>query len=137
MGARLRADRARDGDDPADIEADARRSFKRITGAPCAVVVCLTMEDMDAYPDQRRDFAELQMAVQGAALATENLLLAAASEGLGACWMCAPLFCQDSVADALDLPAGWQAQGLITLGYPAGTGKEPRRRPLQELTVWR
>jgi nitroreductase len=77
------------------------------------------------------------MAVQGVALAIQNLLLAAAVEGLGACWMCAPLFCQDTVASALGLPAGWQAQGLITLGYAASRGKEPIRRPLDGLVVWK
>lgn len=137
MGARLRADRARDGDPVEAIEADARRSYTRITSAPCVIVVCLTMEDMDTYPDPRRAAAEELMAVQGVALAIQNLLLASAAEGLGACWMCAPLFCQDTVGDALSLPKHWQAQGLITLGYPASRGKEPVRRPLDGLVVWK
>jgi F420 biosynthesis protein FbiB-like protein len=137
MGQRLRRDRARDGDPDDAIEADARRSYRRITGAPCVIVVCLTMEDMDTYPDEYRSQAEYLMAVQGAALATENLLLAAELEGLGACWMCAPLFCQETVADALELPVQWLPQGLITLGYAAGQGKEPRRRPLSDLVLWR
>ncbi len=136
MGERLRRDRGRDGDPTEAIEGDARRSYKRITGAPCVIVVCLSMEDMDVYPDAYRSQAEHLMAVQGAALATENLLLAASLEGLGACWMCAPLFCQDTVAGALDLPSLWQPQGLITLGYPTNRGKEPRRRPLEEMVKW-
>jgi F420 biosynthesis protein FbiB-like protein len=137
MGARLRSDRTRDGDAAEAIEADVRRSYTRITSAPCVIVVCLTMEDMDIYPDQRRAAAEQQMAVQGVALAIQNLLLAAAVEGLGACWMCAPLFCQDTVAGALGLPPAWQAQGLITVGYAASRGKEPARRPLDGLVVWK
>jgi F420 biosynthesis protein FbiB-like protein len=137
MGARLRADRTRDGDPVEAIESDVRRSYTRITTAPCVIVVCLTMEDMDVYPDERRAAAEHQMAVQGVALAIQNLLLAAAAEGLGACWMCAPLFCQDTVAAALGLPASWQAQGLITLGFAASKGKEPVRRPIDGLVVWK
>ncbi len=137
MGARLRADRSRDGDPTEAIESDVRRSYTRITSAPCVIVVCLTMEDMDSYPDERRGNAEHLMAVQGVALAIENLLLAASVEGLGACWMCAPLFCPETVAEALSLPDGWQSQGLITLGYPASRGKEPVRRPLDGLIVWK
>jgi F420 biosynthesis protein FbiB-like protein len=137
MGERLRKDRGRDGDPQDTIELDARRSYRRITGAPCVIVVCLTMEDMDVYPDEHRSRAEHLMAVQGAALATENLLLAAEQEGLGACWMCAPLFCQDTVAEALELPSHWRSQSLITLGLPAGTGKEPKRRPMDEMVLWR
>jgi nitroreductase len=92
------------------------------------------MEDMDTYPDLRRAHAEELMAVQGAAMATQNLLVAAHAEGLGACWMCAPLFCQEEVGAALGVPAHWQAQALITLGYPASKGKPANRRPVSEVT---
>src|SRR5574342_163197 len=53
MGDRLRADRLADGDDPEAVARDARRSHTRLTGAPAVLVVCLTMADMDAYPDTR------------------------------------------------------------------------------------
>lgn len=135
MGARLRADRLADGDAPEAVEADAARSWARITGAPVVIAVCLTLADMDAYPDARRQQAEYLMAVQSVAMAVQNLLLAAQAEGLGACWMCAPLFCSEAVIGALDLPAEWQAQALVTLGYPASAGKPAVRRPLAEV-VW-
>jgi F420 biosynthesis protein FbiB-like protein len=133
MGELLRAARTADGDDIQDIEGDVSRSYNRIAGAAAAVVVFMTMEDMDTYPDARRSRAEELMAVQGAAMATQSLLLAAHAEGLGACWMCAPLFCQEEVGAALGVPAHWQAQALITLGYPASKGKPASRRPLPEV----
>ena len=111
-------------------------SHARLTGAPVIVVPCLTMEDMDAYPDLRRNHAEWQMAVQSVALATQNLLLAAHAAGLGACWMCAALFVPDLVRQVLDLPEHWQPQALITLGYPAEV-KVKERAPLHERIVWR
>ena len=135
MGELLRSARTADGDDSADIEGDVRRSYNRIAGAAAAVVVFLTMEDMDTYPDERRSRAEELMAVQGAAMATQNLLIAAHAEGLGACWMCAPLFCQDEVGAALGVPKHWLAQALITLGFPASTGKPASRRPLDDVTL--
>ena len=52
------------------------------------------------------------------ALAGQNLLLAAHAEGLGACWLCAPLFCPDVVRDTLGLPEDWQPQAFISLGWP-------------------
>lgn len=133
MGDLLHAARTADADDPADIEADVSRSYNRICSAAAAVVVFLTMEDMDIYPDARRSRAEELMAVQGVAMATQNLLVAAHAEGLGACWMCAPLFCQEEVGEALGVPPHWQAQSLITLGYPASRGKPANRRPLSEV----
>ena len=38
----------------------------------------------------------------------------------------APLFCQAAVAEALDLPAGWQPAFLVLLGYPADGSRPPR-----------
>ena len=137
MGRRLRADREHDGDDPQVIAADVRRSWERITGAPVAVLVCLTLRDMDRYPDARRADAEWQMAVQSTAMAGGNLLLAAQAEGLGACWMCAPLFCPEEVVQALDLPASWLPQGLVLLGHPAEAGKFRQRQPLARVMVER
>lgn len=136
MGARLRRDRLADGDDAAAIDADVARSHARITGAPAVIVVCTDLANMDKYPDQRRGDAEYMMAVQSTAMAAENLLLAAHGEGLGACVMCAPLFCPDTVIAALDLPAGWQPQMLLTLGAPAAPGKRRPRLPLDQVTLW-
>ena len=135
MGERLAADRRRDGDAEAAIAADVERSFLRITGAPIVVLVALTLADMDRYPNEARRRAEYLMAVQSTAMATQNLLLAAHAEGLGACWMCAPLFCPDVAQRVLALPADWQPQGLITLGTPAAPGRfKPRKPPADFVT---
>lgn len=137
MAARLRADRLADGDPPEAVEQDAARSRARITQAPVALLGCLTVVEMDVYPDARRAQAEYLMAVQSTAMAAQNLLLAAHAEGLGACWLCAPLFCPDVVRAALNLPADWEPQALITLGYPAQTGKPAVRHSLDDLVRWR
>lgn len=137
MGAQLRADRLADGDEPAVVEQDVARSYTRLTGAPVVLVACLTMAEMDKYPDERRALAEYQMAAQSTAMALQNLLLAAHADGLGACWMCAPLFCPGAVRQALDLPPDWEPQALVTLGYPDGEGRPGRRRELAEIVVYR
>ena len=131
MGARLRADLEADGVPEAAIEKDVNRSYQRITGAPVVIVVSVSMEDMDSYPDERRQRNERVMAIQSTAMAGQNLLLAAHALGLGACWMCAPLFVPQLVRETLRLPADWEPQGLVTLGYPAET-KEKTRHPLAE-----
>jgi len=133
MGGRLSADRTRDGDDAIAIAQDVARSSGRINGAPALIAVCMTLDDMDAYPDDHRSRAEYLMAVQSTAMAAQNLLLAAHGEGLGACWMCAPLFCAETVAGALSLPLSWQPQGLILLGRPAEPGRVRERKPIGEI----
>jgi F420 biosynthesis protein FbiB-like protein len=136
MGNRLRADRARDGDPPDAIERDAQRSRKRIVGAPVVIVACLSMRDMDRYPDERRALAERIMAIQSTSLAAQNLLLMAHTLGLGACWLCAPLFCPDVVRDSLALPEDWEPQALITLGIPADAGRARDREPARAKTIY-
>ena len=129
MGARLRADRTADGDDPVDIEGDVARSYARLTGAPVVIVVCLSMADMDSYPDPRRAHNEWVMAAQSTAMAAQNLLLLAHAEALAACWVCAPLFVPELVRVTLELPQDWEPQGLITLGQAAET-REKNRAPI-------
>jgi F420 biosynthesis protein FbiB-like protein len=137
MGGRLREDRLADGDDPVRVEEDVARSYRRISEAPAAVLVCLTMEDMDRYPDEKRASAERVMAIQGTAMAAAYMQLAAHAEGLGACWLCAPLFAPETARAALDLPHTWQPQGLILLGYPADVGRRRGRRPVEEVSLCR
>jgi coenzyme F420-0:L-glutamate ligase/coenzyme F420-1:gamma-L-glutamate ligase len=126
MGEKLRADLQRDGAAQEVIEKEAARSYQRITRAPIVIVVCVSMRDMDVYHDTRRKKAEYLMATQSVAMAVQNLLLAAHALGLGACWMCAPLFVPDTVREVLQLDADWEPQALITVGY-AGEQKAKER----------
>ncbi|HEX9675519.1 MAG TPA: nitroreductase family protein [Anaerolineales bacterium] len=136
MGERLRAERLADGADPQAVQADVSRSYDRITGAPLAVLLCMTLEQMDRYPDARRSRAERRMAVQGVAMAGQNLLLAAHAAGLGACWICAPLFAPEVVRQVLELPEDWDPQGLVVLGWPAESPPERERTPLEQVTLY-
>lgn len=136
MGQSWRRDLLADGADPEFVERRSQISHARITGAAALILPCVTLADMDAYPDAQRAAAEETMAIQSVALACQNLLLAAHHYGLGACWMCAPLFVPELVREVLDLPADWQPQALITLGYPAEE-KVKERAPLESRIVWR
>ena len=140
MGQRLKQDRTADGDSHAEIERDVARSYARITGAPVVIVVCLSMVDMDTYPDPQRNHNEWVMAVQSVSMAAQNLWLAAHSQGLAMCWLCAPLFVPKLVSNTLNLPADWEPLGLMTLGYPAdremAETRVKARKPLEEYVIW-
>jgi F420 biosynthesis protein FbiB-like protein len=132
MGERLRADRLRASDRVEEIERDVARSRERITSAPAIIVACLSTTNL-------RDPYERLMAIQSVAASIENLLLAAHEADLGACWMAAPLYCPDVVREVLHLPGDWEAQALITIGYPkeVGPGKQRGRADFRQVTVWR
>ncbi|HUF39110.1 MAG TPA: nitroreductase family protein [Anaerolineales bacterium] len=133
MGAEFRRDLLADGVSPQEADRQVQRSRERITSAPAAVVLCLTMAGMDRYPDPDRRKAEFRMAMQSVALAGGQLLLAAHAEGLGGVWVCAPLFAQGAVQRALDLPEDWEPQGMVLLGRPDGPPAGRDRRPVAEV----
>ncbi len=114
-------------------ESHTKVSVELFENAPAIVIACLTMEDMNKYLDDRRRKFEYAMAVQSVAAAVQNMLLAAHGEGLGSCWFCAPLFCQDVVRKTLKMPRQVDPQALITLGYPANRRGAPPRKPLEEI----
>lgn len=135
MGERFRADLAADAVPEDQIERQVARSHARLTESSALIVLFVSMADMDQYPDPRRQAAEHTMAVQSVALAAQNMLLMVHAEGLGACWICAPLFCPDVVRDVLALPVDWEAQGMITVGYPAEQ-RTKTREPLDTKSRW-
>ena len=136
MGRRWETDLVDAGVDAETARSHSERSRARIMRAGATVVACLNRKELERFPDERRQHLEWQMGVQSVALALQNLLLAAQHEGLGACWLCAPLFAPDEVRAALALPADWEPQALITLGYPTET-RTSTRKPLEEVVVWR
>jgi nitroreductase len=98
------------------------------------------MADMDIYPDPQRSRNEWVMAVQSVSMAAQNLWLAAHSQGLAMCWLCAPLFVPDLVKETLNLSSDWEPLGLMTLGYPADNDaakeKAQTRKQLEENVIW-
>jgi len=44
---------------------------------------------------------------------------------------------RQAVRASLDLPADWQPQALVTLGWPASHGKPAMRRPVAESSLAR
>lgn len=103
-----------------------------VSEAPVVVVVCAVPdESARTYGDLGREL----YCVQDTAAATQSLLLAATSEGLGSCWVGA--FRRGEVARCLELPRSWWAVSLVPLGWPA-EGEPPRsRRPLDDVVRWR
>jgi coenzyme F420-0:L-glutamate ligase/coenzyme F420-1:gamma-L-glutamate ligase len=136
MAARFRAERLAGGAAPEQVEEEVGRSISRITSAPVVIVACLTMADLLPADDKLAQ-AEHTMAVQGVAAAIQNLLLAAHAQGLGACWMCAPLFAPDEARAALALPGDWEPQALVTLGHPAKPAGPKTVQPVSTRVIFR
>jgi F420 biosynthesis protein FbiB-like protein len=134
MGRAWMSDMLKDGVQKDKAEEIVRaESLERITKSPIIIIVCLTMEDMHKYPDRRRRRAEYLMGVQSVAAYIQTLLLSAHHYGLGACWVCAPLFCPSVVKRVLGLPRNIEPQAMITIGYADEKPTPPPRRELNEI----
>ena len=135
MAADFERDLLRDGVSAEKIQAQIKRSRDRIKSAPVAILLCLDTNEMDSYPDEKRQLAERTMAVQSVAAAGYQILLAAHAEGLGGVWACWPLFAQETIQDTLNLCESWEPQGMFFLGYPDENPKPRDRRAISEITA--
>ena len=122
---KMRLDMESEGELQADIDSRVKCSLRRIDEPPVTILLC---RDVTVIRDEEPE--EHVMAVQSVALAGLQLMLAAQAEGLGTNWICWPLYAQEAVQSALDLPVAWEPQGMIFIGYP---DEEPGKKELKEL----
>jgi F420 biosynthesis protein FbiB-like protein len=127
LSEKLRLDMAVAGAPLADIDSRVERSLRRIKEAPVIILLC-----RDATAIRKDEPEEHTMAIQSVALAGHQLMLAAHAEGLGANWICWPLYAQEAVRSALKLPETWEPQGMFFIGY---MDNEPGNKELKELST--
>jgi nitroreductase len=99
-----------------------------IARAPVVLVVCSDLDRVSAAYGTR---GETLYSIQNTSAAIQNLLLAAWEKELGSCWVGA--FNESTLRDILVLPTNIRPLAIITLGYPAGVSKKPRRRSVKEV----
>ncbi len=99
-----------------------------VASAPVVIVICANQ----ARSAQRYGTRGAGLyCIQDCAAATQNLLLAAYSLGLGTCWVGA--FDESAVSDMLRIPRNVRAVALIPIGYPAEKPDMPPRLPLGQV----
>jgi len=133
MSLEFQRDLETDGLPHEEIQKRVARSRERIVSAPVVIILNLDMSEMDVYPDRKRRQAEFRMAMQSVANAGMQILLAAHAEGLGAVWVCSPLFVQETIQNLLALPETWEPQAMFFIGYPDTHPKIRERKSLDEI----
>lgn len=127
MGAAWRDDLARDGHPAGKVEAILGRSHRMLTEAPLLTVCSADMSRAHDYPDERRRLAEWSLFAHSTGAALQVFMVALAEDGIGSCWISAPVFCRTVVKDHLGLPEHVEPQALVLVGYPSA-GYSPRER---------
>lgn len=67
--------------------------------------------------------------------AMQNFLLAARAEGLGAAVTLWHQSCEDDLRAAVGVPADWRIAALVTAGWPQGSHRTVRRKPLSDVAA--
>jgi nitroreductase len=106
--------------------AVAARDQKFVGQAPVVIAACGTSDlvmtcGQPAYPID-------------VAIALDHMTLAAASLGLGTCWIGA--FYEDKVKEILGVPPEIRVVALLPLGYPAQQPAPRPRKNLDDIVAW-
>ena len=117
--------------------AEALAKIDKVTpcryGAPTVLVVAFDKNNVFTYPGEERDSG-----AEDASIVATHMILAAADEGLGSCWI--NYFEPEKLAAELGLPENEEVLMLLDLGY-AADGVKPApghsaRKPLTETVSW-
>ena len=102
-------------------------------GAPTVLVVAFDKNNVFTYPGEKRDSG-----VEDATIVATHMILAAADEGLGSCWI--NFFEPEKMAVELGLPENEEILMMLDLGYAAdGVKAAPghnARKPLSDTVSW-
>jgi nitroreductase len=100
-----------------------------VSQAPAQIVVVREKANMSSRVGatiKNRDYSLIDIGI-----ASENICLQAAAEGLGSCMI--GWFDEKMVKKILKIPAGKRVELLITIGYPAKETREKKRKPYGEV----
>jgi nitroreductase len=109
-------------------EADVRRLYHKdwFVSAPVVIAACGVSQEGWVRSFDNANYTSVDVAI-----AMDHLVLAAADQGLGTCWVAH--FDPAVVRQVLGLPAEVEPIALTPLGYPADQPKPKERKPLAEL----
>jgi nitroreductase len=112
-----------------ELLCDAALGQEFIKEAPIVIVVCSNLRKIHEKYGER---GVSLYSIQDTAAAIENILLAAWSLGLGACWVGA--FNEEKVRQILYLPEHVRPLAILPLGYPKKPlPQKPKRMHLHEV----
>ena len=98
------------------------------TQAPCVICVCSLPAESWTRKDGK-NYSDVD-----AAIVMDHLILAAADEGLGTCWVGA--FDAEAAREVLNLPDDAEPVAFTPLGYPADEPGAKKRKALDELVKY-
>jgi nitroreductase len=109
------------------------KNFDWFSHAPALIVVSAKRPETflsDLLGEAADDVAGTEIS---AAMAAQNLMLAAHAMGVGSCCITGPLAAQEALKELLGFSQRRKIVCLITLGYPAEEPEAPLRKPVEKI----
>ena len=109
------------------------KNFDWFAGAP--VLIVISAKRPEAFLHEMLGDAAEDTAGTGisAAMAAQNLMLAAHASGIGSCCVTGPLAAQEALKDLLGIGRRKKIVCIIALGYPAEQPETPARKPVERI----
>ena len=112
------------------------KNFDWFSHAPALIVISAKRPEAflsDLLGEAAEDVAGTEIS---AAMAAQNLMLAAHSFGIGSCCITGPLAAQEALKDLLGLGKRRGIVCLVALGYPAEQPEAPLRKPVEKIAKY-
>lgn len=107
--------------------------FDWFSHAPALIIISAKRPESFLYHilgDTAGDVAGTEIS---AAMAAQNLMLAAHASGIGSCCVTGPLAAQEELKELLEMGKARKIVCLIALGYPAEQPEVPLRKPVEKI----
>lgn len=98
---------------------------------PVILVIC---SDMEKARQKGGKNSEVYGCLMDASLAAENMMLKAVELGLGTCAI--KSFNETAVRKILEIPEQYRIEMLMSIGYPEGEARCPKRPSVEEITFF-
>ncbi len=119
--------------DTPELCRDVKQCYSRewVESVPAFIVACGNHAEAWHRPEDGKDHTDVDVAIS-----VEHICLAAASLGLGSCWICN--FDIAALNSALNIPDGVEPIAIIAVGYPDSEAAAPekKRKSIDEITQW-
>lgn len=99
--------------------------------APLLIIVCGDTTKGEAHYGER---GKKVYTLQNATAATQNMLLAAHAQELGACWIGA--FVEEKLRELMSIPANAVIAGIIAIGYPDEEPEKQKKLEIENVTYF-
>ena len=109
-------------------EEELKLIYSRDWFVQAPVIICACAVPVEGQPYREAGH------YRNIAIVMDHLILAAASLGLGTCWIGA--FSQDEARDILEIPPSCTIVSLLTLGFPNQEGRPKNRKTLEEIVCY-